>query len=176
MLAGIGAIHGLGVRLELLPPSGHQLRFVFRLRMWFAVWLGVPASLQFGCGFPGCVPGGVGVGGPLLVSGVVGFEALAFGGQLGGEGGGAGRAGVVVLGVGVGGLLVGVGFGLGGEPQLAADVGRGGGAGALALEGSCFELAAVQAADDVGFVADLQGGEDGLAHGFEFGVAAVRLG
>ena len=83
---------------------------------------------------------------------------------------------MVVLGLGVGGLLEGVGFGLRGEPQLAADVGRGGGAGALAVEDSCFELAAVQAADDVGFVADLQGGEDGLAHGFEFGVAAVRLG
>ena len=83
---------------------------------------------------------------------------------------------MVVLGSDVGGLPVGVGFGLGGEPQLAADVGRGGGAGALALEGACFEFAAVQAAEDVGFVADLQGGEDGLAHGFEFGVAAVRLG
>ena len=77
---------------------------------------------------------------------------------------------------GVGGLLEGVGFGLRGEPQLAADVRRGGGAGAFALEGSCFELAAVQAADDVGFVADLQGGEDCFAHGFEFGLAAVRLG
>ena len=117
----------------------------------------------------------MGVGGPLLVPGVAGFEALAFGGQLCGEGCGAGRGGVVVLGLGVGGLLVGVGFGLGGEPQLAADVGRGDGTGAFALEGSRFELAAVQAADDVGFVADLQGGEDGLAHGFEFGVAAVRL-
>ena len=131
--------------------------------MWFAVWLGVPPPLQFGCGFPGCVPGGVGVGGPLLVPGVVGFEALAFGGQLCGEGCGAGRAGVVVLGLGVGGLLVGVGFGLRGEPKLAADVGRAGGAGAFALESSCFELAAVQAAEDVGFVVDLQGGEDGLA-------------
>ena len=83
---------------------------------------------------------------------------------------------MVVAGLGVGGLLAGVGFGLGGEPELAADVGWGGGVGALALEGSGFELAAVQAAEDVGFVADFQGGEDGSAHGFEFGVAAMRLG
>jgi hypothetical protein len=146
VLAGIGAVHGLGIRLELLPPSGHQLRFVFRLRIWFALWLGVPSSLKFGCGFPGCVPGGVGVGGPLLVSGVVGFEALAFGGQLCGEGSGSCRGGVIVLGLGVGGLLQGVGFGLGGEPQLAADVRRGGGVGALTLEGSRFEFAAGLAA------------------------------
>jgi hypothetical protein len=87
-----------------------------------------------------------------------------------------GRSGVVVLGAGVGGLPVGVGFSLRGEPELAADIGRGDGAGALTLQGSCFEFAAVQAADDVGFVADLQRGEDGLAYGLEFGVAAVRLG
>ena len=37
-------------------------------------------------------------------------------------------------------------------------------------------LAAVQAADDVGFVADLEGGKYRRAHGFEFGVASVRLG
>lgn len=80
-----------------------------------------------------------------------------------------------MLGTGVGGLPVRVGFGLGGEPQLAADVGWGCGAGALAFAGSCFEFTAVQAPDDVRFVADFQGGEDGLAHGFEFGVAAMRL-
>jgi len=68
--------------------------------------------LQFGCGFPGCVPGGVSAGGPLLVPGAGGFEALAFGGQLCGEGGGAGRADVIVLSMGVGGLLKGVGFSL----------------------------------------------------------------
>jgi hypothetical protein len=175
VLVGIRAIGDLGIRLELLPPSGNQLRFVLGLRIWFAVWLGVPSSSQFGCCFPGCVPGDVGVGGPLLVAGVVGFEALAFGGQLRGEGCGGGRAGVVVPGAGVGALPVGVGFGLRCEPELRADVGRGGGAGALTLDGACFEFAAVQAADDVGFVADLQGGEDGFAHGFEFGVASVRL-
>jgi len=80
VLAGIGAVHGLGIRLELLPPPGHLLRFVFRALLWLALWLGVPSSLQFGCGFPGRVSGGVGVDGPLLVSGVVSFEALAFGG------------------------------------------------------------------------------------------------
>jgi hypothetical protein len=95
---------------------------------------------------------------------------------LGGEGGGAGLADRVGPGACVGGLPVSVGFGLGGEPELPADVGRGDGPGALAMEGACFEFAAVQVAEDVGFVADLQGGEDGYAHGFKFGVAAVRLG
>ena len=52
----------------------------------------------------------------MFVSGIVGFEALAFGGQLCGEGCSAGRAGVVVAGAGIGGLPVGVGFGLRGEP------------------------------------------------------------
>ena len=82
---------------------------------------------------------------------------------------------MVAPGLGLGGLPKGVGFGLRSEPELAADVGRGDSTGALAAEGSCFEFAAVQTADDVGFVADLQRGEDCLAHGFEFGVAAVRL-
>jgi hypothetical protein len=124
----------------------------------------------------GRLAGSPGVGGPLLVSGTVSLKTLTFGGQVHGKGCGAGRADVVVQALGVGGLPVGVGFGLGGEAELAADVGRGGGAGALAVEGACFEFAAVQAVDDVGFVADLQGGEDSLAHGFEFGVAVVWLG
>jgi hypothetical protein len=116
VLAGISSILDFGLRLGLLPPSGHQQRFVLRPQLWFAVWLDVPSSSQLGCGFPGCVPDGVGVGGPILVPGVVGFEALAFLGQLRGEGGGAGRSGAVVPGSGVGSLLVGVGFSLGGEP------------------------------------------------------------
>jgi len=144
--------------------------------MWFVVWLGVPASLQFGCRFPGRIPDGAGGGGPLLVSGVADFEALAFGGQLRGEGSGASRTGVVVLGMGADRLLEGVGFGLRDEPKVAADVGRGGGAGAFALQGPGFEFAAIQVTDDVSFVADLQGSKYGLAHGFEFGVAAVRHG
>jgi hypothetical protein len=57
----------------------------------------------------------MGVDGPLLVSSIGDFEALAFGGQLYAEGCGVGRAGVVVPDVGVGGLPEGVGFGLGGE-------------------------------------------------------------
>ena len=142
--------------------------------MWFVVWLGVPASLQFGCRFPGRIPDGAGGGGPLLVSGVADFEALAFGGQLRGEGSGASRTGVVVLGMGADRLLEGVGFGLRDEPKVAADVGRGGGASPLTLEGSCFEFTAVQAADDVGFIADFQSGEDGLAHCLELGLGAVR--
>jgi hypothetical protein len=44
----------------------------------------------------------------LLVPGVGGFEAVAFGGQRGGEDGSAGRADIVVLGAGIGGLAVGV--------------------------------------------------------------------
>ena len=52
-----------------------------------------------------------------------------------------------------------------------------GGAAARAhpLEDSRLELAAGQATDDVGFVAYLQRGEDGFAHGFELGAAEVRL-
>jgi hypothetical protein len=80
VLAGIGAIHGRGIRLEPLPPSGCQLRFAFRLRTWFAVWLGAPPSPQFGYGLPGCLPGGVRLGGPLFVPGVAAFKALASGG------------------------------------------------------------------------------------------------
>ena len=114
-------------------------------------------------------------GGPLLVSGVADFEALAFGDKLCGKGGGAGHAGLIASGAGGGGLLEGVGFGLRGEAQLTADIRWGGAAGALTLEGSCFELAAVQAADDVGFVADLEGGKYRRAHGLGFGVASVRL-
>ena len=140
-----------------------------------AVWLGLSASLEFGPGFPGGFPGAVGVGGPLLVSGVADFEPLPFGGQLPGEGLGAGRAGFVVLRLGVCGLLQGVGFGLRGEAQCPAYVGRGAGLGAFPGEDSCFQLAAVQAADDVGFVADLQRSKYCITHVLEFGVAAVRL-
>ena len=142
MLAGIGALHSLAIRLELLP-SGRWMRLVLRFWMWPAVWLGVSASLQFGCGLPGCIPGGVGVGGPLLVPGIVGFEALAFGGQLRGEGRGAGRAGMIVLSFGICRLLEGVGFGLRGEAQGPADVGRCAGLGAFTDEDPGFELATV---------------------------------
>ena len=83
---------------------------------------------------------------------------------------------MVVPDVGVGGLLPGVGLGLGGEPELAGDVGRGAGLGAFGVEGAGFELAAGHAADDGGFVAYFQGADRGLAHVLEFGVAAVRFG
>ena len=62
-----------------------------------------------------------------------------------------------MLHLGVCGLLQGVGFGLCGEAQVALDVGRRAGLGAFAGEDLCFEFALGQAADDVGFVADLQG-------------------
>jgi hypothetical protein len=52
----------------------------------------------------------------LLVPGVADFEALAFGGKLSSQGGGADHTGVIVLGMSASGLPVGVGFGLRGEP------------------------------------------------------------
>ena len=61
-----------------------------------------------------------------------------------------------MVGGGVGGLLPGVGFGLGGEAELARDVGRGAGPGAFGLAGAGFELAAAHAADDGGFRHDKQ--------------------
>jgi hypothetical protein len=111
----------------------------------------------------------------LLVSGAADFEALAFSGQLRGEGGRADRAGVITPGVGIDGLPAGVSFSLRGEPQLGADVARSGSAGTFTVKDSCFELAAVQATEDLGLVADLQRCEDGFPHDFEFGVAAVRF-
>jgi hypothetical protein len=44
MLAVIGAVHGLGIRFELLPPSDHELRFVFGPQQSFALWLGARPS------------------------------------------------------------------------------------------------------------------------------------
>ena len=67
-----------------------------------------------------------------------------------GQGPGAGRAGLVVPGLGVGGLGERVGFGLRGEPQLCAHVGRGAGLGAVPVEDLGLELAAGHAADDGG--------------------------
>ena len=118
-LAGNGAFDGLETGVELAPPSGDRLRFVAgaRLRLW--IGLGLPASAEFSLGFSRCFPDVVGVGEPVLVAGVVGFEPLAFGGQLRGEGLRRWpQLVVVVLGLGVGGLPQCVGFGLGGEPQL----------------------------------------------------------
>jgi len=114
--------------------------------------------LEFGPGFPGCFPGVAGVGGPFLVSSVVGFEPLPFGRHLQDKGFGIGCAGLVVLGFGVCGLLERVGFGLRGEPELAAHVRRSAGLGAFAFQDSRFEFAAVRAAHDVCFVAYLQRG------------------
>jgi hypothetical protein len=72
----------------------------------------------------------------LLVSGVLCLEALAFGGQLYGEGGGAGHAGVIAPDLGVGGLVQRVSFGLCSEPELPADIRRSGAPGALTLKNS----------------------------------------
>ena len=54
--------------------------------------------------------------GPCLVLRVAGFELLPSGGELAGECAGAGGFGGVVADLGVGGLLAGVGFGVGGGP------------------------------------------------------------
>jgi hypothetical protein len=51
--------------------------------MRFAAWLGMASSPDLGRGFPGCIPDGTGVSGPLLVAGVAGFEALAFASRRG---------------------------------------------------------------------------------------------
>ena len=91
------------------------------------------------------------------------------------EGPGAGRAGFVVLRFGVCGLLQCVGFGLRGEPQLSCLRPAGRGLGAFTVEDPRFELATVQAADDVGFVAYLQRSNSAFRMVLEFGVAAVRL-
>jgi hypothetical protein len=112
------------------------------------------APLQLDSGFPGCFPPVAGVGGPCLVAGVGGFELLALGCHVARERRRARRSGLVVLDLGVGGLLPGVGFGLGGEPQLAGDVGRGPDEGAILVEDPGFELAVGHAAGDLGFVAD----------------------
>lgn len=81
---------------------------------------------------------------------------------------------MVVPGGGFGGLSPGVGFGLGGKPQLTGHLGWGAGLDALAVQDAGFELAAGHVADAVGFVADFQGADGSLPHAFEFGVAAVR--
>ena len=122
---------------------------------------GEPAALEFGSDFGGCFPGAGGGGGPLLVAGVGGFKLLALGGELAGERLRVYGLGVVVARGGIGGLLPGVGFGLGGEPELAGDVGWGAGLGAFGPESAGLELAVGHAADDFGFVAYLQGADRG---------------
>jgi hypothetical protein len=88
-----------------------------------------------------------------------------------------GQSAAFQLGLGPGGgVLPGVGFGLGGEPQLAGYFGRGARLGAFGFQDADFELAAGHAAHDVGFVTYLQGADRGLAHALEFGVATVRAG
>jgi hypothetical protein len=64
--------------------------------------------------------------------GTVGFELLMFGGDLAGQRMRVRGLGVVVPGGGVGGLSPGVGFGLGGKPQLTGHLGWGAGLDALA--------------------------------------------
>jgi hypothetical protein len=163
------------VGFELLPPSGHGQR----VASWFGLllfgWLlGKSAAFQLGLGFGGRLPYAAGGSRPLLVAVVDGFELLAFGGNLAGERLRVRGLGVVVLGGGVGGLLPGVGFGLGGEPELAGHLRWGGDVGALGVQDAGFELAASQAAHEVGFVTDFQGTDGGLPHVFEFGAAPVR--
>ena len=73
------------------------MRFLFGLCLWFSARLRLPAPLEFDPGLPGCFPGAAGIGGPCLISGLIGFEALSFSAQLPSEGLSAGRAGFVVL-------------------------------------------------------------------------------
>ena len=162
MLALDGPVHGGEVGFELAPPLHHGLRFAFGLGLPLSgCLLREPAPLQLGPGFPGCFPPAAGVGGPCLVAGVRGFELLALGGHVAGERLGVRRSGLVVPDLGVGGLLPGVGFGLGGEPQFPGDVGRGAGQGAVPVEDPGLELALGHAADDLGFVAYFQGADRG---------------
>jgi hypothetical protein len=68
---------------------------------------------------------------------------------------------MVMAGGGVGGLLPGVGFGLGGETELTGDIGWGDDLRPFRFEDAGFELTVAHAADDGGFVADLQGADRG---------------
>jgi len=112
----------------------------------------------------------------LLVSGVTDLEALAFGGQLGGEGGGTGRAGVIAPGMGIGDCCS--------ASAWACAVSRSwlltsGGAAARARcpwRARASRFALVKAAEDVGFVADLKRTRYCLTHAFEFRVASMRQG
>ena len=106
VLAGDGAFDGFDVRLELAPPSDHRLRLV----LWAAACcsgrrLGVPAPLKFGPGFPGCFPPGRVPAAHCSYRALPASSRCRLGGDAAGEGVGAGRAGLVVPGLGVGGLL-----------------------------------------------------------------------
>ena len=144
-----------------------RLRLVVGLGLWFFLQLGVPAALEFGLSFSSRFPGVAGAGQPRLVPGVTGFEARPLSGQLRSEGLGAGLTGFVLLDFGVCGLLQGVGVGLCGKPHGAAHVRRSAGLGTFPGEDPGFQLAAVHAAQDSGFVAYLHGSKYCITHGFE---------
>jgi hypothetical protein len=75
-----GPVCGGEVGFELAPPLRHGWRLPFGLGLpLFGCLLRESAPLQFGLGFPGCIPPPAGIGGPLLVAGVHGFELLAPG-------------------------------------------------------------------------------------------------
>lgn len=101
--------HGLVLRTRLRRRPGIRLGRAFdRLEIGFglapppgSIRLGLSTSPEFGSGLPGGFPGAAGAGGPLLVSGVAVFQPLPVGGQLPGESPGTGRAGLVVLHLGV---------------------------------------------------------------------------
>jgi hypothetical protein len=123
---------------------------------------------QLGLGLGSGLPGESSNGRPFLVADGDGFELLVFGGDLAGQRMRVRGLGVVVPVSGVGGLSPGVGFVLGGKPQLTGHLGWG-----LAVQDAGFELAAGHVADAVGFVADFPGADGSLPHAFEFGGAAV---
>jgi hypothetical protein len=75
-----------------------------------------PAAVQLGGRLVAVFPDGPGAVGPLLVLGGLGFELLALDVQKVGEVPGVRCFGFVAAGLGVGCLLPGVGFGVGGGP------------------------------------------------------------
>ena len=148
VLALKGVFCGGEVLFELLPPSGVGCPFVSGLRLMLSgLLLGEPSAFQLSSGLGGSFPDAGGGGGPLFVAGIGNFELLAFGSELASQCLCVHGVALVVLGSGVGGLLPGVGFGLGGEAELAGDVRRGGGLGAVGVQDAGFEFAAGQAAD-----------------------------
>ena len=153
VLAGDGPVR----QLQCLPRTRATIRSSSGAGPWSAA--AVPAlagAVRVGgvrLWLSRLLPAWLGVGGPLLVPGIASLQLLTFGRHLPGEGAGAGRAGLVVAGLGVGGLGERVGFGLSGEPQLAAHVWRGDGLDAFCFEDAGFECAAGHAADDICLVA-----------------------
>jgi hypothetical protein len=160
VLALKGPVHRGEVGFEPTPQFRRGLWLVFGLGVLLpGCLLSEIASFQLSPGFSGCVPPAACVGGPCLGAGVGGFELLAAGRQVAGERRRACGSGRVVLDVGVGGLLPGVGFGLGGEPQFPGHAGLGGAAFGCFLEQPAELDVGLLLGSDRGFQADRAPGE-----------------